>query len=117
MPATRLMIVALLGTLPLASCGKPVADFPVGATTAIEPAPKATEPEPPKPIDIKWEELDVGIQAESVFEPWMMKTSIKSLDGQQVHITGYMHAGVPVKEGIREFVLLRNLDCPYGRQG
>jgi hypothetical protein len=69
------------------------------------------------PIPVTWEQLDVGIQAESVFEPWMMKTSIQALDGQLVRITGYMHGGVAVKEGIREFVLLKNSDCPFGRQG
>lgn len=74
-------------------------------------------PEESGPIDIAWDELEVGIPADSVFEAWMMKTSIKALDGKLVRIIGYMHGGVPVRKGIREFVLLRNIDCPFGQQG
>jgi hypothetical protein len=126
MRAMRLTAAILGAIVPMAGCQQQVADLPVAVAASLpapdaqpagdQPATKAT-PTESGPIDVTWEQLDVGIGAESVYEPWMMKTSIKALDGQQVRITGYMHGGVAVKEGIREFVLLKNSDCPFGRQG
>ena len=123
MPPCRSILVLLLGLALQAGCQRQLGELPVAA--AVQPvAPEIAEddavPLPPAdagPIAITWEELDVGIQADTVYEPWMMKTSITSLEGERVRITGYIHAGVPVSKGIKEFVLLRNIDCPYGRQG
>lgn len=110
-----LLMVLLTGLA--AGCQKHVAELPVAATTAARHRmPIDTQDGASVPLPIKWDELDIGIEAASVYEPWMMKTSIKSLDGQPVRITGYIHAGA-VSTGIKEFVLLRNIDCPYGRQG
>ncbi len=126
MRAMSLTAAIVLGIVPMAGCQQQVADLPIAAAASLpvpdaQPAgdqPTATStPVDSGPIEVTWEQLDVGIGAESVYEPWMMKTSIKALDGQQVRITGYMHGGVAVKEGIREFVLLKNSDCPFGRQG
>jgi len=122
--SARPQILALLPSLVLlAGCQRPLGELPVPAVSQPVASVQAEDddvPLPPAdtgPIAISWEELDVGIQAETVYEPWMMKTSIKSLEGESVRITGYIHAGVPVSKGIKEFVLLRNIDCPYGRQG
>ena len=113
-----LLIAAILPCLlPLCGCQQQVVtDLPAAAAAAIpnNPPPAAVDP---GPANVTWDQLDIGIRAESVYEPWMMKTSIQVLDDQPVRITGYMHGGVAVKEGIREFVLLRNIDCPFGRQG
>jgi len=126
MHAMRLTTAILLGIVPMAGCQQQIADLPVAAAASLpsrdaqranDPPAATTAPADSGPIEVTWEQLDVGIGAESVYEPWMMKTSIKALGGQQVRITGYMHGGVAVKEGIREFVLLKNSDCPFGRQG
>jgi hypothetical protein len=120
-PATAAL---LLGLVWAGGCQRPTAELPTATATAIQTQPAVSgssrtlnDDGRREPSAITWDELDVGIHAESRFEPWMMKTSIQSLEGQPVRITGYMHGGVAVKEGIREFVLLRNIDCPYGRQG
>jgi hypothetical protein len=118
-----LIIVLVLVVAGAVGCRRPAADLPAAvATIRTQPiASKANHPtveaDSREPETITWDELDVDIHAESHYEPWMMKTSIRSLDEQPVRITGYMHGGVAVKEGIREFILLRNIDCPYGRQG
>ena len=116
--------VLSLGLAVTAGCQRPAAELPAVASAPLQAEPVASvsgfatiEKKDLDPTAITWDELDIGIQAESRFEPWMMKTSIQSLEGQRVRIIGYMHAGVAVKEGIREFILLRNIDCPYGRQG
>jgi hypothetical protein len=112
----RVLAALSLGLVLSVGCQRPVPELPAAAATAVPTQPVA-EKNRLEPTEITWDELDIGIHAESRFEPWMMKTSIQSLEGQRVRITGYMHGGVAVKEGIREFILLRNIDCPYGRQG
>ncbi len=69
------------------------------------------------PVEVKWQELEIPIGPEEDFEPWMVSTSIKSLDGRQVRITGYMHPGVLQKDHIREFVLLKHVGCQFGAEG
>ena len=119
----RVMHVLLLraailsGLLAAAGCQEHVPALPAAAASSAAPAAPPPAPAPTEPARLSWEQLDIGIQSESKFEPWMMTTLIKSLEGQPVRITGYMHGGIAVKEGIREFILLRNIDCPYGRQG
>lgn len=111
--------VILSGALAAVGCGQQVPELPAAAASSVHPSdpPPAAAIAPAEPARVTWDQLDIGIQAESKFEPWMMTTLIKSLEGQTVRITGYMHGGIAVKEGIREFILLRNIDCPYGRQG
>jgi hypothetical protein len=82
-------------------------------TVETSPAPAVES----GPLALRWNELEVGIPPDSVFQPWMMKTSIKSLEGRPIRITGYMHGGLAQTAGVREFVLLRNIDCPFGREG
>jgi hypothetical protein len=108
----------LPGLLAAAGCQEQVPALPAAAVSSAAPSPlPAATPAPAEPSLLTWDQLDIGIPAESKFEPWMMTTWIKSHAGLPVRITGYMHGGIAVREGIREFILLRNIDCPYGRQG
>jgi hypothetical protein len=115
----RLLKTAILsGLLAASGCQPQVPALPAAAVRSAAPSSlPAAAPAPAEPSLLTWDQLDIGIPAESKFEPWMMTTWIKSHAGQRVRITGYMHAGIAVKSGIREFILLRNIDCPYGRQG
>lgn len=114
-----LRTVILSAALTTVGCGRQVPELPAATASSARPSesPPAAASAPAEPARVSWDQLDIGIQAESKFEPWMMTTLIKSLEGQTVRITGFMHGGIAVKEGIREFILLRNIDCPYGRQG
>jgi hypothetical protein len=114
----------LLLLLALAGCQRAAGEPPATAATntSVGDAPSADDPVPPAPADagplpIVWRELEVHIQRDTAFEPWMMTTAVKSLDGQTIRITGYMHAGVFQTDNIREFVLLRDSNCPFGREG
>jgi hypothetical protein len=51
-----------------------------------------------------------------VFRDFMLSDRAQELDGKRVIITGYMHPGASQK-GIKEFVLLRQKDCPFGAGG
>jgi len=69
------------------------------------------------PLKITWEALDIGMAPDSLFEPWMMTTRVKSLEGKQVRIVGYMSGAIFQKDHVREFPLLREKECPFGPGG
>jgi len=65
---------------------------------------------------ITFDDLNVGMQADMVFRPFLLSDRVKELDGKRVAIKGYIHPGATGK-GIKEFVLLRNLQCKFGAGG
>jgi hypothetical protein len=69
------------------------------------------------PRTLKWEELDLPLGAAEKFEPWMLNTAVKALDGRTVRITGYMYGDVFQPTNIREFKLVRHVDCKFGAVG
>jgi hypothetical protein len=106
-----LIVIALLA----AGCQQDLPSPTVVAATAAE-SPSAT-PAAAGPLEIKWEELDIPLTPGENFQPWMLTTAIKALDGHQVKITGYMHEGVHQKDNIREFVLVKHIGCQFGVEG
>jgi hypothetical protein len=90
------------------SVSTPKADVPKGPP----------EPEKPKgPEDITWERLDIGMEPDSVYQPWMLTTSIKVLEGKPVRIKGWMNGAVFQRSNIRNFFLMREKECPFGPGG
>ena len=52
---------------------------------------------------------------ENHFEPWMVPSRVKELDGKRVRIEGLIFAGGLYQKGnIREFPLIRELGCQFG---
>lgn len=103
---------------------------PESTPAAAEPAPsppKAAAPSRPpadrvaaKPGEaekITFDDLNVGMQADVVFRPFMLTDRVKELDKKKVSISGYMYGGVSATRGIKEFVLLRNTECKFGPGG
>ncbi|WP_425618257.1 hypothetical protein NA78x_001959 [Anatilimnocola sp. NA78] len=86
------------------------------ASNGKEEQPPA-EPEPPVTEDITWERLDIGMEPDSVYQPWMLKHQVKVLEGKPVRIKGFMHGAVFQRNNIRTFFLLREIDCPFGPGG
>lgn len=66
---------------------------------------------------ITFEDLNLGLQPDVVFRPFMLSDRVRELEGKRVSIVGYMHPGVATARGIREFVLLRNKECKFGPGG
>jgi hypothetical protein len=91
------------------------ASKPPAAETKPEPPPQPAEP--PAIEDITWERLDIGMEPDSVYQPWMMKTSIKVLEGKPVRIKGFMNGAVFTRTNIRNFHLMREKECPFGPGG
>jgi hypothetical protein len=90
--------------------------------TATSPPPSAQEPQPqpakpPATEDITWERLDIGMEPDSVYQPWMLKTSVKVLEGKPVRIKGFMNGAVFQTTNIRNFHLMREKECPFGPGG
>jgi hypothetical protein len=67
-------------------------------------------------IEIVFEDIQLPIQADMVFRPFMLTPRVKELDGQRVRIHGYMLPDSKTK-GIRQFVLLKNTECKFGPGG
>jgi len=102
-----------------------------GATVAppasSEPAtaPKANRPPradrlPSKPGEaekITFDDLNLQMLANIVFRPFMVTERVKELEGKRVSISGYMHGGAAGSSGIKKFVLLKNTECKFGKDG
>lgn len=114
-----------LAVLPLALLAGCVPSGP----TAVTSPPKTTVPEkqvepvkpdpekPAGPEDITWQRLDIGMEPDSVFQPWMLNTSVKVLEGKQIRIKGWMNGAVFQRSNIRNFFLMREKECPFGPGG
>ena len=66
--------------------------------------------------DISFNDLNLQMQEDVVFRPWMMKEEVKELEGQRIRIQGYMLPHERLK-GIKQFVLLKNKECKFGPGG
>jgi len=96
-------------------------------TVAAPVAEPATPPQRPpadrsitKPGDaekITLDDVNLGMQADVVFRPFMMSDRVKDLEGKRISIVGYMHGGQAGQRGIKEFILLKNTQCKFGPGG
>ena len=127
---SRLTIAVTLAALVFfAGCFSPTTS---SSTTTIIPddpvAPKAPpKPEPPpvvqgppadaKPVPITFEDLDIGMQPDVVFEDWMLTLRVKAKMNQRVRITGFLCGAIFQSKNISEIPLLREKECPYGPGG
>jgi hypothetical protein len=79
------------------------------------PSPPAAEA--PRPaVEIVFEDIQLPIQADMVFRPFMITDRVRELDGQRIRIHGYMLPDSKTK-GIKQFVLLKNTECKFGPGG
>jgi hypothetical protein len=124
---TRVIRPALV-SLALAGCcgcGRPASPLP--AAVASRPAadrlpannalPAAAAPQPATARNLKWEEIDLPLGSEARLQPWMITTALKSHDGRPVRITGYMYGDLFQTTNVREFKLIRHVDCQFGAVG
>ena len=79
--------------------------------TTASPASKSEK----EPIAVQWDRLEMPLGEENHFEPWMVPSRVKDLDGKRVRIQGLIYAGGLYQKGnIREFPLIRELGCQFG---
>jgi hypothetical protein len=99
-------------------------DAPALSEGSDSPRPKGQRPPPDRtarrPGDaekITFDDLNLGMQADMVFRPFLVNDRVKELEDQKVSILGFMHGGVETRKGITEFILLKNTECKYGPGG
>jgi hypothetical protein len=100
---------------------------PTQVTATAEPPslPKANRPPradrlPQKPGEaekITFDDLNLQMLPNIVFRPFMVNERVKELEGKRVSISGYMHGGAAGSSGIKKFVLLKNTECKFGKDG
>ena len=124
-------LVALVGLAALAcgsvGCGQSVSPLPDASAVANRPAagsppakdepPADAAPQPAIARELKWEEIDLPLGSDARLQPWMITTAIKGLDGRPVRITGYMYGDLFQTTNVREFKLIRHVDCQFGAVG
>lgn len=110
----------------------PQNDNPSGATNPAnvapenQPAEDASNTDPQQrvepssdPVQVAWDDLNLNMQPDVVFRPLFLESNpkAKELDGQRIKILGVMHPGAAGIGEVREFVLLKNLQCKFGAGG
>jgi hypothetical protein len=99
----------------------PAEKDPPGRRSAIRPkADRGTTADGVEKIT--FDDLILGMQADMVYRPWMLESETnggraKELEGKRVRLTGVMHGGLAGGKKNKEFVLLRNKECKFGRGG
>ena len=74
---------------------------------------------PTRPGDaekITFDDLNLGMQADMVFRPFLITERVKELEGKRIRIAGFMGA-VESRTKIKQFILLKNTECKYGAGG
>lgn len=117
-PLLALLLAAVAGIV--TGCGADSAQ-PAPAANAEIPKnqnlPNASAPESKRePIPVEWERLEMPLGEDNHFEPWMVSGRVKELVGKRVRVQGFMYAGGLSQRGnIREFPLIRELGCEFGK--
>lgn len=105
----------------------PPAEVAVTEAPAAEPTPAKPKGQRP-PADrgpsrpgeaekITFDDLNLGMQADMVYRPFLLTDRVKELEGKRLSIIGYMHPGVLSQKNIKEFILLKNTECKFGPGG
>ena len=118
--APRVILTLVLAASGQVGCQRSAAELPGPPTvSAAQPLANAPIPAPAEigPRTIKWEEIDLPLGSDAKFQPWMLTTALKALDGRKVRIAGYMYGDVFQPTNIREFKLVRHTDCEFGAVG
>jgi hypothetical protein len=89
------------------------------AKPAVGQRPPAdrTPSRPGEAEKITFDDLNLGMQADVVFRPFMLTDRVKELEGKAVSLSGYMHGAQLSQRGIAKFVLLKNTECKFGPGG
>ena len=81
------------------------------------PPADRTPTRPGEAEKVTFEDLNLGMQADVVFRPFMLTDRVKELEGKRISIVGYMHGGQSSQRGIKDFILLKNTQCKFGPGG
>ena len=117
---SRPISALVLAAITLAGCERPAAQAtPATRVSASQPTAEvpAAAVIATGPRTIHWEEIDLPLGSDAKFQPWMLTTVLQALDGRTVRIAGYIYGDVFQPTNIREFKLVRHVDCEFGAVG
>jgi hypothetical protein len=103
-------------------------------SSPADSTPAASEPAKPPPVNrppradrspvrqgdaekITFDDLNLQMLPNIVFREFMVNDRVKELEGRRVSISGFMHGGAAGSSGIKRFVLLKNTECKFGKDG
>lgn len=89
----------------------------VAAKQGQRPPADRTPPRPGEAEKITFDDLNLGMPANILYRPFMLSDRAKELEGRKISILGYIHGAPESRTGIKEFVLLKNTECKFGKDG
>jgi hypothetical protein len=108
-------LLALFAAVVLSGC---LGAKPPAPPEKDEPEESVAKADPQAVVAISYEDLDLPMEPDTLFENWMLTQRVRDLDGKRVRITGFMGGGVQYSgRNIRQFMMLREKECPYGPGG
>ncbi|HND51454.1 MAG TPA: hypothetical protein PLV92_03625 [Pirellulaceae bacterium] len=66
---------------------------------------------------ITFDDLNIGMQADMVYRDFLLTDRVRELDGKRVRLVGYIFGGVSQLKDLKEFIVLKNLECKFGPGG
>lgn len=115
---TRPTALGIAILLPLSLAAAPASDALPAAKPAIPERPPAdrTPTRPGEAEKVTFEDLNLGMQADVVYRPFMLTDRVKDLEDKKISLSGYMHPP-ETQTGIKKFILLKNTQCKFGPGG
>ena len=118
MPAPRSFrfLIAVAGLI-LGGCeGAPDKPAALAVKNAADSQSLPAKSELREPIAIEWDRLEIPLEPEGTFERWMVPSRVQELEGKKIRVKGFMYAGGLLQQNnIREFPLIRELGCQFGK--
>lgn len=95
--------------------GKTTGNSSNGTSTrpAFVPGPRGAG----RAISITFDDLQLEMKEDSVFDPGLLTPRVKQLDGQRVRLRGFIYPSVFQQTGITRFPLVKNTQCKFGPGG
>lgn len=87
-------------------------------SSAAQSEGSSTNSSDSRPIDVTFDDVQLEIEADTVYEESMLTDRVKELEGKRIRIRGFILAESTYKRrNIRQFVLIKNTECKYGAGG
>jgi hypothetical protein len=89
----------------------------VGDRAGKDGRPPPAAPNDGRPIPITFDDLQLEMKEDSVFDPALLTPRVRQLDGRRVRIRGFIFPAIFQPTGITRFPLVKNTQCKFGPGG